>query len=238
MKNRNWFWGVFFILAAIFVVASQTTAFGQFGFWSILATVLLIALMVKSIMSHSFFGIFLPLALLYMIYQNPLNFVEISFWLLILSAILLSIGCNMIFRFNSKKVYCMHAKQHGKHEHFNQTIENIDDNNPLVKVSFGSSSKYLHADCLTSGQFTVSFGELAIYFDQVQLNPDGAEIFIDCSLGALNLYVPKHWRVIENLHTGLAGVTNDTRFTQPAEDAPRLTITGNVQLGALEIHYV
>ena len=37
MKNRNWFWGFFFLLSAVFVIASQIGSFGQIGFISILA---------------------------------------------------------------------------------------------------------------------------------------------------------------------------------------------------------
>ena len=119
-----------------------------------------------------------------------------------------------------------------------QTVESIDDNNPVVNVHFGSSSKYLHADSLMGGQFTVSFGALEVYFDQVTLCPEGAEIYVDCSLGSLALFIPKTWRVVDNLHTSLGAVENDIRIADLGENAPKLTISGNVHLGNIDIRYI
>jgi len=234
MKNRNWFWGFFFLLAAIFVIASQTGSFGQIGLMSILATVLLAALAIHSAVNRNFFGMFLPLAFLYMIYWQPLKLIEISFWLLILAAVLASVGFSILFRSHPSKM----LDWNGGIQHPNQTSENIDDNNPYAKVSFGSSSKYLHSDSLKSGQFIASFGALEVFFDQAQLSPEGAEIFIDCSFSGVELYVPKQWRVHDNMHVSLGAVNNDARLTEPLENAPMLNITGNVQFGAVDIKYI
>jgi len=236
MKNKmNWFWGGFFILAAIFVIASQLGGFGEIGFASMLATVLLAAVLVKSVASREFFGIFICLALLYLIYQQPLGLMEISFWLLLLAAILLSIGFSFIFHNHHQRRICY---EHGEWQHTHQTREDIDDNNPYARVSFGASSKYLHGDCLRSGQFSVSFGALELFFDQAVLSPEGAEIELDCSFGAIKLYVPRTWRVIDRLRTSIGGVDNDVRLARPEEDAPQLTVSGTVSMGGVEIHYI
>lgn len=232
MKNRNWFWGVFFLVAAVFVLASQFGSFGHIGLFSILATVLLVALLIEGLIDRNFFGIFVPIAFLYMIYQQPLHLVVISIWLLLLAAVLASTGLSMIFHKHP------HYHCHDKHEEFYQTTENIDDNNPYAKVSFGSSSKYLHGDCIKTGQFTSSFGALEVFFDQAQLNPEGAEIFLDCSFATIKLYIPRHWIIRDNVRASLGSVENDVRLNQPAENAPRLTLSGTVQFGSVEIHYI
>lgn len=234
MKHNNWFWGVFFVLAAVFVIASQITSFAQIGFLTILATVLLAAAFIQSLVKLNYFGMFLSLALAYMIYMHPLGLYFISPWLLILAAVLLSIGFHIIFHRHPKPQYaCCRGKKDEYH-----TIEEIDDNNPYVKVTMGASSKYLHADSLKSGQFYCSLGSLEVYFDHVRLDPNGAEIFVDCNLGAINLYFPKSWRIIDKLNSSLGGVNNETQYNSPGENAPQITVTGNVSLGAVEIHYV
>ncbi len=233
MKHNYWFWGVFFVLAAVFVVVSQVTSFAQIGFWSILAAVLLAAVLIQSLIHLNYFGVFLPLALGYWIFQVPLHLYVISPWLLILASVLLSIGFHIIFSKHSKHVYLAH---HGKDKDY--SIEDIDDNNPYVKVALGACSKYLHADSLKGGQFYCSLGALEVYFDQVQLDPNGAEIYVDCSLGAIELYFPKTWRVIDKLHSSLGGVKNETRYNNPDKNAPQVTIIGNVSLGEVEVHYV
>ncbi|SHH61372.1 hypothetical protein SAMN02745823_00479 [Sporobacter termitidis DSM 10068] len=235
MKHRhnNWFWGVFFVLAAVFVVASQVTSFTQIGFWSILAAVLLAAVFIQSLIHLNYFGVFLSLALGYVIFQIPLRLFFISPWLLILAAVLLSIGFYSLFHRRPKYAGCRRRDNDNY-----RTVEEIDDNNPYVKVTFGSSSKYLHGDSLKTGQFYCSFGALEVYFDQVHLDPDGAEIFIDCSFGAVTLFVPKTWRVVDRLHSNLGSVKDESSRSAAADGAPVLTLTGNISLGAVELQYV
>lgn len=246
MKFRNWFWGLFFLVAAVFVVASQTGAFGQLGIWSVGATVVLIAIMIESMIHLNFFGVLLPLAFLYMIYQVPLGLMEVSIWLLFLAAIFASIGLHLIFRPHMKRwekrcerweSRCERRLDHG-HGDFSRVSESVDDNNPFVKSSFSSSGKYLHADSLKSGQFFVSFGELEVYFDQAKLDPTGAEVYVDCSFGSLKLFIPRDWNVIDKVSASLGGVDDDKRYNKPTENAPTLTLTGNVSFGSLEVHYI
>ena len=234
MKNKNWFWGIIFILSAVFVIASQTGSFGHMGILTMAATVLLAAMIISSIVNRNFFGIFLPLAFLYWIYAGPLNLTDISIWKLIIAAVLISMGFSILFRSHPKAWVC----EHGKYDRHSTTTENIDDNNPYANVSFGSSIKYLHSDCLKSGQFSSSFGSLEVYFDQVQLDPAGAEIFLDCSFGSIKLYIPKEWRVLENVKTSLGSIENKIRLSNLPENAPKLTLTGNVSFGSIEIQYI
>lgn len=256
MKNRNWFWGIFFLLSALFVIGIQLNSFVEIGFISILATIFLISIMIDSIIRCNFFGIFVPIAFLYDIYSKPLNLVDISIWLLLLSAVLASIGFSIIFKkhpkdwaYHGNYVY-KHSKgndqvnqfgsvtENGQVNQFNTTTENMDDNNPYAKVSFGSASKYLHGNAIKSGQFIVSFGSMEVYFDQAQLDPEGADIFLDCSFGAIQLYVPRNWRVRDNIHATLGGVDNEAKFARTDDNSPILNLNGNVSFSGVEIHYI
>ncbi|MHB1485725.1 MAG: LiaF transmembrane domain-containing protein [Saccharofermentanales bacterium] len=235
MKNKNIFWGFLFLLSAVLIIAGQTGAFGTIALMSIISGVLLLALMVYSLFSLNFFGVFLPLAFLYMIFWSPLELPEISPWLLVLAAVLTSIGFSIIFHKKPKADTC--CKDIGS-QSFNDTTETIDDNHPYAKVNFGSSSKYLHSNNLEKGQFIASFGSLEVFFDKAQLSPEGAEIFLDCSFGAIKLYIPRNWKVIEKMQVNLGGVNYNNQPDVLTEDSPRLTLTGNVQLGGIEIQYI
>ncbi len=231
MKNKNWFWGLFFLLAAVFVVAGQIGFFGHFGLFTIAASVLLLGILINSSAERNYFGIFVSIALLYWVYEEPLHLVDISVWHLFLAALLASIGCSILFGHRPPHMPYMEGR-------CAQTFENVDDNNPCAKVSFGASSKYLHGTCIRNGQFYASFGAMEVYFDQAQLSPEGAEIYLDCSFGAIKLFVPRTWQVRSNVKAGLGSVEDDNRPIPPAPDAPMLTLTGNVQFGAVEIHYI
>ena len=240
MKHRNWFWGIFFLAAAIFVIACQVGAFVQIGFWSIGATVLLAAVFVSSLVDLNFFGIFISLALLYPIYQQPLHLAEISVWLLLLAAVLASMGFSMVFhrRPHRWEDWEWDWNWHDSKDGHARIGENIDGNDVTAKASFSESCKYLHSESLKSARLVSSFGKLSVYFDQVQLSPEGAEAFIDVSFGEMVLYLSKNWRVVDNVHAGLGSVNNDIRNVPPEADAPTLKLTGNVSFGSLEIHYV
>lgn len=234
MKSKNLFWGLFFLALAVFTIASQVGAFGEIGVLSVLEGVLLAALIIYSLISLNFFGVFIPLAFLYIIFRQPLGLPEVSTWMLLLTGLLTSIGFSIIFRKKSKhNTECSYVG----HD-YSKTSETIDDNNPSANVRFSSSSKYLHSDNLESASFSASFGALEVFFDKTQLSPQGAEIFIDCSLAEMKLYIPRSWRVIENINVSLAEVKYTGRPADLTEDSPRLTLKGSVSLGALEIVYI
>jgi predicted membrane protein len=232
MKYRNWIWGIFFLAAAIFVVASQTGAFASIGFWSIAATVLLAAVFISSLTDLNFFGLFISLALLYLIYQNPFHLVVFSFWQLILAAVFASMGFSMIF----------HSRYH-HHWHcrngcdFQTSKEKIDGNDVFVKTSFCESCKYPHSDSLRTARLASSFSKLSVYFDQVQLSPEGAEACIDVSFGEMILYVPRDWRIVDHVRAAFGAVNSNIDTEPPATGAPALTLTGSVSFGNLVIRY-
>ena len=238
MKNRNWFWGLFFLLAAVFVIASQTGSFGQINALSLAATVLLVALGVHSVIRRDFFGVFIPLALLYAIYQQPLDLMQISVWLLLLAAVFAATGFSVLF----------HGKWHGHgsgscggpHGRWEEDSgpEDLGGDSPYAKTSFGSSSKYLHTDCLKKAQFSLSFGEMDVFFDQARPAPEGAEVLLDCNCGKIKLYVPRGWEVVNHVQTSLGTVEIDSRMSPPDSPAPLLTLSGNVSLGNVEVRFI
>lgn len=249
MKSRNWFWGIFFLLAAVFVIASQTGAFGRIGLLSIAVTVVLAAVLIHGVIELEFFSTLISLALLYTIYQQPLHLAAISVWLLLLAAVLAATGLDMIFHSRlhrwrkefTKGISSGNVGDWGSDcsaDHFAAAVENIDDNNPCVRVRFGASSKYLHSDSLKSGQFYSSFGELIVYFDQVQLSPEGAKVYLDCSFGTIRLYIPRQWQIKNHVRASLGSVREDARAARPEADAPLLSLEGGVQFGELDIRYI
>jgi len=115
-------------------------------------------------------------------------------------------------------------------------IEEGDDaNNPYISVSFGGASRYLHSDCLESAELNCSFGSLEVYFDNVTLSPNGAEVNITCSFGSVEVYVPSHWRVIDDLNASLANSEISSKLQKNDPDAPTIRVTGSVSLGNVEV---
>jgi predicted membrane protein len=76
---------------------------------------------------------------------------------------------------------------------------------------------------------------MEVYFDNVTLAPDGAEVNVNCSLGSIEIYVPSHWRVIDNLSASLGNAEVSRKLQSNDADAPTLRVTGSVSMGNVEV---
>ena len=113
--------------------------------------------------------------------------------------------------------------------------EGDDTNNPYISVSFGYASRYLHAESLETAELSCNFGGMEVYFDNVTLSPDGAEVNVNCNFGSMEIYVPSNWRVIDDVNASLANSEVSRKLQSNTPDAPTMRVTGSVSLGNLEI---
>jgi len=241
IKVSNIFWGVFFLLAATFVVINQLDGFINIGVGSIIAALLSLLFIVVCIADLRFTMLPVPFAVLYLVFQAPLDLPVIRTGTLILASVLASIGLTILFsrkKHQRAHFICGHygkSKDRGQ----KQAKEIDNDNNPSVSVNFGEISRSLRAENLETAHLDCNFGSLEIYFDQAVPAPDGAEVNINCKFGAVKLLVPKHWQVIDKINCSLGGVDIDKNFfNTPAENAPKLTLTGNVSFSGIEVRYI
>ena len=242
MEKRNWFWGLVFLLAAICLIAVKTSAFATLGAFTIITTALLVIILVLCTVDRMFFGSFVSLVFLYEIYRTPLNWPNIGVWYLLLVALLASIGVSILFpkwrkhnnngsrNFKHGDTVVLSKDEEGE-------FEDVSGNVISARVQFGSSSKYIHSQNLEKVHLYTSFGSMQVYFDQAQLSPRGAEVIVDCSFGSIELFIPRHWRVINDVHASLGAVEMDNA-PPTGSDAPVITLRGSVSLGAVEIKYV
>jgi len=115
-------------------------------------------------------------------------------------------------------------------------IEEGDDvNNPYISVSFGGAVRYLHSECLESAELRCSFGNLEVYFDNVTLSPNGADINVNCNFGNVEIFVPSHWRVVDEMNASLANAEVSKHLRSNDTDAPTLRLNGSVSLGNVEV---
>jgi predicted membrane protein len=250
-RASKWAWGFFWLLIPALILANYFGGFVELGVWSIAVGALALLIMFHCIASLSFASLPLPIATLYYIFQVPLELPMISFWTLVLVTIPVIIALHLLLprRFGSGKFVVMGLdgfdgnkdRKRGRRNggvgggSVTQITEGDDDNNPRISVSFGGASRYLHSDCLETAELNCSFGGLEVYFDHVQLSPNGAEVYVNCSFGAVEMYVPSDWRVIDEMSASLGGVDVNKHLLSAAPDAPTLTVTGNVSFGGVEV---
>ena len=263
VKTKKVAWGFFWLLLAGLVLANLFGGFVTLGFWSIAIAAIAAIVLFSCIANLSFASVPIPLAALYYIFQSTLGFPEVPFWTLVLVTVLVTIGLsvmlpkrfrnahfiNVNFGNNSsgkkkKKEKFQMQMEDGEviiNGDFDETsektkIEEGDDaNNPYISVTFGGAVRYLHSDCLESAELSCSFGSLEVYFDNVTLSPNGAEVNVNCSFGNIEIFVPSHWRVIDDINTSLANAEVSRKLMGNDADAPTLTVTGSVSLGNVEV---
>ena len=239
-RFSKFIWGTFMLLAAAFILFNQFSSFTNIGIGSIIIAALIIILLIQCIADRHFAAIPIALAVLYIVFQTPLKLPYLRPWTLILASALASVGLAILLPRKYRHNYESGNKNFKQPPNQAQMRAEYgdNDNNPFVSVNFGGVSRHLCADSLETARLNCSFGALEVFFDQVELNPNGAEAVLDCSFGAIKLFIPKHWRLTDRLNCTLGGVDTAKNLTTLAQDAPQLTLTGSVSLGGVEVRYL
>lgn len=225
-KLKNLFWGLFFILSAIVIIISQLGV-TQINLVHLMLTILLVAIFGQSLYHLNFFGILFSLALIGIIYAEPLGITSITPWPILGAALFASIGLSFL----------IHPRRHQTHheENFDEIVDIPDDSIIDFHVSCGSSIKYINNDNFKGGKISCSYGAMKVYFDHAELSKNGAKLYLSISFGAVELYIPKEWNVVNRINTNLAGVEEKNMHVGTG---PELVLLGNANLSGLEIIYI
>lgn len=250
MKNRNGiFWGVFLLLSAAILVVSQLHLITYtFSFWTIVATIILVAFLIKSLVYVAIPGAVFSTAFLAILYAKPLHITTLVPWTILGAALLISIGLSMIFRpllarrrpWLRKKYYQQYQWSSNRGKRFqgvvDPDIETMNQSDIDVYVKMGSSIRYVKSDDFHEANIDVSMGDAKVYFDNVQVH-DSAVINLDVSLGGIELYLPKTWNVVKKIDNNLGGVT-EVGYQDVTDSSPTVIVQGLVSLSGLKITYI
>ncbi len=240
MKKERIFWGVFFILGAIFILVAKLGFMQGVGIWSLIMTVFWLALLIKCIMKVYFFGIFFSLAFLVIIYAGPLDTVmpwketftlqSITPWPVLGAALLLSVGCTMIFPKKHKTILGMHFSGD------ETIIDEKDEDRCECFVRFGASTKYINSDAFESAFLEANFGGLKVFFDNAVMKGTEAYVTMNNNFAGMELYVPKTWTVVNQIKNSFAGV--DEKGHCMPDGVHTLYLKGENCFGGITIIYV
>jgi hypothetical protein len=229
-------WGVFLICAAGLIIANALYGFTEFS--TLLLTIGVVLVAIPIIESCSITGIFIPLAVLGIIFNEQLGIERLTPLPILAAAVLLTVGFSVIFH-KKNKSHRFGAFNFEDLENFESGFESgfESESETSSTVKFGSCTKYVASENLEKAHFKCDFGALAAYFTESKLSPNGATLYISANFSGVELYVPKHWNVQNNLTVVLGGVEEKGKNI-PAIDSPVFTIVGSVNLSGVEIHYV
>lgn len=249
MRNRNGiFWGIFLLLSAVILVASQMHILTySFGFWTIIATIILVAVLIKSLIYFMVPGTVFSLAFLAILYAKPLGITMLSPWTILGAALLVSIGLSLILRpflakhhpwMNFHKEYSY--GHHGKFANFDydsdSDVKTVDSTDVEVDVKMGNSIRYVKSEDFTTADINVTMGDAKVYFENVEIK-DSATINVRVSLGNVSLFVPREWNVVKELNNSMGNISE---FGHPKVNSasPTVYITGNASMANIKITYI
>lgn len=243
--KKNYFWGIFLILAGAYLVVSQMGYLPKVGPFTLVFTIVCLAALVSSILHLSFGGILFPLAFIGIMYDHQLGITAITPWTILLAALLGTIGLNLLFGRFKKKHWHRHHKHHKGHwdveissdgRSGDGSNENLDGEWVYIRSSFSSVIRYVTSKNLQAATIEASFGATQIYFDDAQIPSGNATVNIDSKFAGVELYVPHNWQVINHLASSFGGVDEKNKHT--GELTATLTLEGSNSFGGITIIYV
>ena len=235
MKRHSYLWGLFVLGGGLLLLAHALGMGNSYGVVPILGSFLLLAFSVMSFTRMNFvFGLF-PLSLIALIWQDELGISDVNPWLLMGSSVILGIGLSIIFH----KSKCGRYERCFSHRHFRDQVASSTSSDEgesvTIESTFGDQVKYVRSADLKSVKIDSNFSSVKVYFDQCQVNPEGATIFVDCNFSGVFLYIPRTWN-IENKAQVFAGSVEGA--STGGGDFIKVTLVGDVNFGSVKIIYV
>ncbi len=230
MRKKNIFIGLLFIFAGIGLLLNKLGYFREIRLLSVLLSVILLINAIKNLSRRNFGGVLFPLAFIGILFSKELGIEAITPWTILGVAALGSIGLSIIF----KPKYCNISRYSFSDENMSKMKIN-DDGSAYISSVFSSGIKYLKQDNFKNAIVTSKFGDLKVYFDGSKIK-DKAVLNIDVKFGSLSLFIPKEWKVVNNVNILFADIRTSGENLGTSDEL--LILSGDVKFGDIRIIYV
>lgn len=232
MKNKNFFWGIVFILSAVLLLLGNFGLFHNISVFKLLIAMALVYTIAQNLPSRNFYGILIPAALICILYDDVLHITRITPFPLLAASVLASIGLFFLFPgqppFKDKVSF---DSDKGPGNCFNESCI-------YCSATFTGATKYINAPDFRKAYFKCTFGGLKVYLDHAQIPNGSAEIYIDNSFGETSLFLPKEWNVRADMNATFGDIQEIHKSPAAAADAPFVSIRGSVRFGDCKIYYI
>ncbi|MCL2558077.1 MAG: hypothetical protein FWE09_06325 [Treponema sp.] len=215
--------GLFLLAGAALLVAGQLIGgLRSIGLGSLVLATLALALIGNCYQQKSYRLFPLSAALLYIAFGEALSLPGLPSLALIVAALFLVAALEALF-----------------------PRRPIDPGARRAKAETGSnfslSGIFMRENCrlppgvLESARIQCSFGKIKINFEQVEPKNGAATVYVNCGFGRVRLIMPKHWIIENETNCAIGMLWIGGNASEADENAPRITLTGNVSFGSLEV---
>lgn len=232
-KSHRIFKGLIFIIVAIMLLIGKSGCFGSFNIWSLILTILLCAIIIKSIYPINFGGILFPIAFLCIIYNKELGIEELTPAPVLIAAAFGTIGLSLIFQGN----FPYHSNSHNSNKDCKFVVLDEDDESHITqKTLFGGITKYINSDDFKQANLECTCGSMEIYFDKAHIKSEKAVVQINAACSSIELFVPKEWTIENRLSTTFSGI--DEKNNNCSDNSITLVLTGEITLSNITITFI
>lgn len=234
-KNRNGkiIWGLFFVIAAIYVIISRYICLPHINIFKLLITVFFVLMLFEGLRHVDFFEILFSIACICILYSRHLRITAITPFPILIAALFGSIGLTMIF---GKKNRSYMWNNNINKNSTGTASEQCNEEHIFFKNSFGSVIRYVNSGNFRSAELSNSFGSMVIHFDNAVIQETSAYINIENSFGETQLYIPKEWKIQKNLQRTFGSVNENGMVS--GTDNVTLYINGETTFGEIRIFYI
>ncbi len=229
MKTKIIF-GIGFTLIGISIIMEMIGMPLRFSWFGFLLLILSPFIMVTSLMDKEWGGVFFPIAILIIYFKSYLGITGNILLPALFAALCLTIGFSILFP-RKKRVSI-------KYRYYSSPNQDdavaMDGDDIKWHTNLSDHSRFIRSNHFTNGDFSCSLGNLTIYMNQATINPSGANIQLDCNLGAITLVLPSTCRIENNISVSLGDVNIDYPSYIDVT-GPLVVLNGNVSLGSISI---
>lgn len=227
-------WGLFFIVAAAYLLVSRFMELPKISVFNILLTLFFVWMFIEGLRKMNFSEILFSIAFLCIIHAKLLGITAITPWPVLGAALLGSIGLSMIFHKKSRS-YVWNSST-GSKNITEASNEQCSGENIRCESNFGSVIRYINSDNFCSAELENNFGSMTIYLDNAIIQNSSAYINIENNFGEIKLFIPKEWNIQNNLQHTFGTVNPNGNYS--GTSTVTLYLNGETNFGAITIYYV
>lgn len=238
MNKKNIFWGLLMLgIGAVILMYALGIGITQ-GIAPLIASVVLGAIAIAALIKLNFVFVTVPAALILHIWREPIGLEEMNLWMLLLAAVVLGIGLTAIF-WRFKKSNCHNHKFHDYCADKENLSTEEDDESVQIISSFGEHVRYVQSDNFKHASIKAHFSGLKVYFTSCTVAPEGAEIIMDVDFAGVELFIPRHWNLINEVTPFLGGVDDDQGVVLAQGEVPvTVRMRGNISFAGIDVHRI
>ncbi len=170
-------------------------------------------------------------------YKHILDFTQVGYWQLFLITSLVALGLQLIFGKKHRRINVEYDFDHDYDIPVGSEYNTMNDDYISIQTYLKETTRYIYSDNLERVDLETKLGSSSIFFQQRELTND-VNIYVDCKLGNMELFIPKEWSIVDSINTNLGSVEVHYNQANNVTGPYTVYIHGDVTMGNIEIHYI